>query len=427
MAQWTVQNKRIPKAYINFESREDVIIPLEDNTIAAVMVSGAWGEIGAFTQVDGTTDFRKTFGKPIDELIEIREALKGTGKVLAYNGVNDTGAKATKTEDEVVVTAKYKGTAGNHIHVLFKKQVDIGMEVQTVFFGKTVDKQVVPQLPFENNYVSITGTLPTEDKTVLLEGGTDGQTTNAEVENFLNGLDTQDFRVLALGTDQASTKALVVAKIKRWRDEGRSVGAVVNEYAEADNEAVVSVGNGVTLSDGAKLSAKQCVYFVAGQYAGARLDSNTYKAYTGAIDCERKNEDETKKLINKGHLIFAYKNEKVVVLTDISTFTSYTAEKSRIFGKNKLIRTMDNINSNVQYIFENYFIGKVPNNVNGHELFKQRIISNVLDPLVAKNAVEYKADDIEIKQGITKESVVVNLPIVLTDAMEILYMTVICD
>lgn len=427
MAQWTVQNKRIPKAYINFESREDVIIPLEDNTIAAVMVSGAWGEIGAFTQVDGTTDFRKTFGKPIDELIEIREALKGTGKVLAYNGVNDTGAKATKTEDEVVVTAKYKGTAGNHIHVLFKKQVDIGMEVQTVFFGKTVDKQVVPQLPFENNYVSITGTLPTEDKTVLLEGGTDGQTTNAEVENFLNGLDTQDFRVLALGTDQASTKALVVAKIKQWRDEGRSVGAVVNEYAEADNEAVVSVGNGVTLSDGTKLSAKQCVYFVAGQYAGARLDSNTYQAYPGAIDCERKNEDETKKLINKGHLIFAYKNEKVVVLTDISTFTSYTAEKSNIFGKNKLIRTMDNINSNVQYIFENYFIGKVPNNVNGHELFKQRIISNVLDPLVAKNAVEYKADDIEIKQGITKESVVVNLPIVLTDAMEILYMTVICD
>lgn len=427
MAQWTVQNKRIPKAYINFESREDVIIPLEDNTIAAVMVSGAWGEIGTFTLVDGTTDFRKTFGKPIDELIEIREALKGTGKVLAYNGVNDTGAKATKTEDEVVVTAKYKGTAGNHIHVLFKKQVDTGMEVQTVFFGKTVDKQIVYQLPFENNYVSITGTLPTEDKTVLLEGGTDGQTTNAEVENFLNGLDTQDFRVLALGTDQTATKALVVAKIKQWRDEGRSVGAVVNEYADADNEAVVSVGNGVTLSDGTKLSAKQCVYFIAGQYAGARLNSNTYKKYPGAIDCERKNEAEATKLINKGHLIFAYKHEKVIVLTDVSTFTSYTAEKSRIFGKNKLIRTMDNINANVQYIFENYFIGKVPNNVNGRELFKQRIISNVLDPLVAKNALEYKADDIEIKQGITKESVVVNLPLVLTDAMEILYMTVICD
>ena len=117
----------------------------------------------------------------------------------------------------------------------------------------------------------------------------------------------------------------------------------------------------------------------------------------------------------------------MIILSDVNSFTSYTAEHSRIFGKNKLVRTMDNINTNVKYIFENYFIGKVPNNVNGRELFKQRIITMVLDPLAQKQALEYKAKDIEISQGITKESVVVNLPVVLTDAMEILYMTVICD
>lgn len=74
MAQWTVQNKRVPKAYINFVSRDDVIIPLEDNTIAAVMIAGSWGEPGAFTLVDGTSNFRRLFGKPIDELLPIREA-----------------------------------------------------------------------------------------------------------------------------------------------------------------------------------------------------------------------------------------------------------------------------------------------------------------------------------------------------------------
>lgn len=157
------------------------------------------------------------------------------------------------------------------------------------------------------------------------------------------------------------------------------------------------------------------------------MQSNTFKSYPGAIDCERKNEAEAEKLINKGQLIFAYRNEKVIILSDVNSFTSYTAEHSRIFGKNKLVRTMDNINTNVKYIFENYFIGKVPNNVNGRELFKQRIITMVLDPLAQKQALEYKAKDIEISQGITKESVVVNLPVVLTDAMEILYMTVICD
>ena len=201
----------------------------------------------------------------------------------------------------------------------------------------------------------------------------------------------------------------------------------MNDYTDADDEGVVSVGNGVTLSDGTKLSAKDCVYFVAGKYAGAGLQSNTFKSYPGAIDCERKNEAEAEKLINKGQLIFAYRNEKVIILSDVNSFTSYTAEHSRIFGKNKLVRTMDNINANVKYIFENYFIGKVPNNVNGRELFKQRIITMVLDPLAQKQALEYQAKDIEISQGITKESVVVNLPVVLTDAMEILYMTVICD
>ena len=42
----------------------------------------------------------------------------------------------------MVVTAKYKGLAGNHIHVIFKKQVETGFEVTTVFFGKEVDKQI---------------------------------------------------------------------------------------------------------------------------------------------------------------------------------------------------------------------------------------------------------------------------------------------
>ena len=168
MAQWTVQNKRVPKAYINFVSRDDVIIPLEDNTIAAVMIAGSWGEPGAFTLVDGTSNFRQLFGKPIDELLPIREALKGTGKVLVYNGVNNTGTKAIKTDRGMTVTAKYKGKAGNNIHVIFKKQVEPGFEVTTVFFGKEVDKQIITTLPFKNDYIDVTGTLTTGDKTLLL-------------------------------------------------------------------------------------------------------------------------------------------------------------------------------------------------------------------------------------------------------------------
>ena len=167
----------------------------------------------------------------------------------------------------------------------------------TVFFGKEVDKQIITALPFKNDYVNVTGTLTTEDKTILLEGGTNGATTNSEVEDFLNALDTQDFRVLALGTDESATKALVTAHIKKWRDAGRSVIAVLNDYTDADDEGVVSVGNGVTLSDGTKLSAKDCVYFVAGKYAGAGLQSNTSSLIQALSTVSVRTEAEAEKLI----------------------------------------------------------------------------------------------------------------------------------
>ena len=85
------------------------------------MIAGSWGEPGAFTLVDGTSNFRQLFGKPIDELLPIREALKGTGKVLVYNGVNNTGTRAIKTDRGMTVTAKYKGKAGNNIPMLYSK------------------------------------------------------------------------------------------------------------------------------------------------------------------------------------------------------------------------------------------------------------------------------------------------------------------
>ena len=425
MAQWTVQNKKRPGAYVNFESVNNTIVPLEGNSVVAVIVPNSWGVAGTFVEVDATSDFRSLFGKTIDELIPIRETLKGTGKVLVYNGSNDSGSKATVTEDGITVEAMYKGVAGNQLHVLFTKQIDNTFEVSTIFFGKLVDKQMVSGFPFENEYVKVNGSFPVDDKTVTLTGGVDGVMTNNEVEQFLAALDTQEFRCVALHTSVTATKQLVVAKVKKWRDEGRSIiGVLAN--VEADYEGIISVANGVTLTDGTKLTAGECVYFVAGKTAGAGVLSNTFKTYVGAIDCERKTHAQEDELIDKGQLVFTYRNGKVIILTDINTLTTFTVEKNSDFSKNKLIRTMDTINDNVQYIFTNYFIGQIANDVNGRELFKQRIVSDILDVLVNKRALTYKAEEIQVEQGVNKDSVIVTLPVVLTDAMEKLYMTVEC-
>lgn len=426
MTQWTTQNKNRPGAYVNFESTGLTMTGVESSDVVAVVIEKAdWGVPGSFHLVDATTDTKKLFGRGVDELIPIKEALKATSKVLAFNGNNDAGSAATATDGTVTATAKHKGLAGNQIHVIIKSTVGGDHEVKTVFFGKTVDKVVTKALPYENDYVKITGTFDS-DKTIQLTGGTSGATTNTEVENFLNALDTQDFKVLALGTDVTSLKVLATAKVTKWRSEGRSVVAVLPTYTDANSEGVVSVANGVTLSDGTKLTAKDSVYFVAGAYAGAKTDSNTYKLYPQAVDCERKTNEEVIELLGKGETVFTYKKGRVLIEQDINTLTTFTAEKNKDFSKNKLIRIMDAINENVHHVFTEYFIGKVRNNADGRELFKQQIITLILDPLASKGELAYKADELDVQIGQDKDVVTVTLPVTLTDAMEKLYMTVTC-
>jgi hypothetical protein len=87
---------------------------------------------------------------------------------------------------------------------------------------------------------------------------------------------------------------------------------------------------------------------------------------------------------------------------------------------------MDIIQNNVQHVFTSYFIGKVDNNVDGRNIFKQQIITNVLDPLEQRGALSYDVSELEVEQGQEKDSVVAILPVTLADSMEKLYMTVKC-
>ena len=78
-------------------------------------------------------------------------------------------------------------------------------------------------------------------------------------------------------------------------------------------------------------------------------------------------------------------------------------------------------------LFEESFLGKFVNNLDGRENLKAAIITNVLDPLVLANAISYDPGEISIEQGNNKDTVVVTLPIVINDAMEKLYVQVYCN
>ncbi|WP_313894311.1 phage tail sheath subtilisin-like domain-containing protein [Psychrobacillus sp.] len=425
---WETQNKVRPGAYVNFETNSLNATGLDSKGSVVIPIALDWGESGKFIKVTSNNDFKQLFGKTLSELTPLREAFKGTGQVIVYN-LNGTGEKATATSEPFIATANYGGSDGNKISVTVAIGLSGSSTVKTFFDGSQVDSQIVTTIDElkSNAFVSFSGDLPSVDVTLTLVGGTTVTATNESYSNFAEGLDTQDFKVLAVGTEDSSVKLLLTLKVKEWREQqGKNVTLVTNDYNTADFEGVVSVINGVTLTGNEQLTAKESLYWYAAAYANSITNSLTYTEYPGAIDCERKMHDEIVQALKDGHIIYTFNNESVVVEQDINTFRSFTTKKNQDFRKNKLVRIMDIIQNNVQHVFTSYFIGKVDNNVDGRNIFKQQIITNVLDPLEQRGALSYDVSELDVKQGQEKDSVVAILPVTLADSMEKLYMTVKC-
>lgn len=423
---WTTQNKRLPGAYVNFKARKEQKALVSGEGIPALMLQGQTLAAPGFHTVAQGTDLAKLFGTTA-KIAYVAEALAVASKVLVYVPVSTGGTKATGTEGGLTVTAVKEGTEGNKLVVNIINNGP-NMIVTTILDNNQVDSQEVSasQLPTANDYVTFSGTLPSSGGSttqITLSGGADGSIDNS-VDKFIAELSKQDFRVVAYGTDTADDKKKLVAAVKEWRNEGRAIVAVINNYAEANNEGIISVDNGVTLADGTKLTAKEAIYRVAALSATAGSKSLTHAEYVGAIDCDAKTPQEIAQAIEKGNIVFRMFRGRVLIAQDVNTLVTPADGQNDDFKKNKLVRTMDIIGEAIQAVFVENFVGQVVNDIDGRELFKQHLIVRVLDPLVAQSALTYSADDIKVTEGSQKEAILVTLGVKLADAMEKLYVTV---
>lgn len=425
---WETENKVRPGAYINFETNSLVATGVDARGPVVVPMALDWGETGTFIEVSPNDRFTEKFGRTLMELLPIREAFKATGSVILYNLSGAAGDKASATSGGFTATAQHVGSDGNNISITATVGLTGQVTVRTYYRGSIVDSQVVstPAELLPNAYVVFSGELPESDATLTLSGGVTAPATNDAYSELAAGLDTQNFKVVAIGTDDSSVKLLFTLKVKQWREEqGKRVTLVVNDYNAADYEGVVSVLNGVTTDDGV-LSAKEALYWYAAAYANSTTNSLTYAEYPGAIDVERLAHDEIVEALQDGHIVFTLNNDDVVVEQDINTFRSFTIKKNQDFRKNKIVREMDIVGNNVQHIWSKFFIGKVDNNANGRDVFKGQVMTVVLDPLVRVGALEYREYDLKFEQGAEKDAVRAIMGIKFNDAMEKLYMTVEC-
>lgn len=429
---WTSQNKIRPGAYINFKSKLKESATVADRGIATMPLVLPWGAEKEIITIDASDNLDDVLGINImdESVLLIKEVFKRAKTLLLYR--LNVGTKATAILESLTITAKYSGTKGNNITIVVQNNIDDEtiFEVITLFEGNKVDKQLVKTIDElkSNAYVEFKGTGVLQTTAgVQLKGGTDGTITNQNYTDYLAAIELYDFNTMAITSKDSAIKSIVTNFIKRLREqEGKKVQVVLENYPEADYEGVLSVKNGVILTDGTNISSDIAVAFVAGATAGANVNkSNTYTKYDGAVDVDKRytNREIEDALLN-GEIIFTINNGKVVIEQDINTFKSFTKKKRKEFRKNRVIRTLDAINNDVKLLWETRYIGKGDNDPDGRNLFKKDVIK-YLETLQGLNAVENVVpEDVEVLQGDDIEAVVARVGTKPIDSPEKLYLDV---
>lgn len=323
-----------------------------------------------------------------------------------------------KTNTPLSITPNERGI------VVILQKLSVGEAHDIYEITSTTD--TYPEGIEENDKIAVNEALKGASKVLLYNLGNTEELTQV-LSAALDKLKTINFNVIAYPNSGGSDKNTIKTWIRGMRDdEGIKIQGVFANLV-ADDEAIINVVQGVTLSDGTSLTAEQVTAYVAGITAGASINkSNTGLRYDGAIDVSpRMTKKEMETAITEGKYIFKVDSvQNVTSVYDINSLTTVNGDKNNSFKKNRTIRTLDAINNDTVSIFESNYIGNVDNTVDGRSILRGTYIEyfNLLQSL---NAIQnFSADDVEVLEGNDKESVVINCNIQTVDSIEKMYITV---
>ncbi|EGT2205217.1 phage tail sheath family protein [Clostridioides difficile] len=426
---FVTQNKILPGAYINFISAKRATSSLSDRGIVAMPLELDWGIDEEAFQVT-SDDFEKYsvkyFGYDYthEKLKGLRDLFKNIR--LGYFYKLNKGVKASCT----IATAKYSGIRGNDLKVTVTTNIDDNakFDVVTLLDNKKVDTQIAKVITDlqDNDYITWKKDATLEASAGLVfTGGTNGEAvTGAEYQAFLDKIESYSFNALGCLATTTEIKSLFVEFTKRMRDKvGAKFQTVLYKKSDADYEGVVSVENKIKDTE---LLESSLIYWTTGAIAGCDINkSNTNKTYDGEFDVDvNYTQIQLEEALKTGKFIFHKVGDEVHVLEDINTFVSFTDDKNDDFSSNQSVRVLDQIANDIATLFNEKYLGKVPNDKAGRISFWNDVVKHHKELENIRAIEDFKTDDVSVELGNDKKTVIVSDAVKVINAMSKLYMTV---
>lgn len=426
---FTVQNKILNGAYINFVSVSKASANLADRGVATMPLELDWGIDNAIFEVT-PADFQKNsmkiFGYPFthEKMKGLRDLFMNIKTLYAYK-LNSGGTKASN----VYATAKYGGIRGNDLKVVISMNVDepSKYDVKLYMGASLVDEQIAVASAANlkpNDFVDwkTDAELSTTVGTAL-NGGTNADVDGTAHQTYLDKIEAYSYNTMGVVITDDTTKNLYAAFVKRMRDEVGAKFQCVLHKKEADYEGVINVVSDAVGST----SVADLVYWVTGVEAGCPVNKTLLnQKYTGefTVNVDHK-QSELEDAMTSGKFMFHNVNGEIRVLADINSFVSGTDDKSvEIFGENQCVRVMDQIANDIAVIFNNKYLGKVPNDAAGRISLWNDIVKHHILLQDIRAIQDFSPDDVTVNQGDAKNSVVVGDAVNIIVGMAKLYMTV---
>ena len=423
---FTVQNKILNGAYINFVSKSKASTNLADRGVATMPLELDWGVdniIFEVTPADFQKNSMKIFGYPFthEKMKGLRDLFLNIKTLYAYK-LTSGGTKAACD----LATAKYSGIRGNDLKIVTVANVDeaskfdVRVYMETALVYEQIAVASIADLK-ANDFVDWKADASLSEATIALTGGANGVVDGNAHQAYLDKAEAYSYNTMGVVVTDDTTKNLYVAFVKRMRDQvGAKFQCVLHKKA-ADYEGVISVENNAVGS----ASVADLVYWVTGAEAGCAVNKTLLnQKYTGeyTVNVDYK-QSELETAMQTGKFMFHNVNGDVRVLADINTFVSETIEKSvEIFGDNQCIRVLDKIANDIAVIFNTRYLGQVPNDAAGRVALWNDIVKHHMALQDIRAIQDFKSEDVTVNQGEAKNSVLIGDAVSIIVGMAKLYM-----